>query len=149
MPRRWLLTMVALVGVTLFALRPGLHPDESAEIKPQLFTLTTGSARRVADGRAQLWLGAVDLEHSMAGAGVTPAARVELDCFGETYTAWATADVPSEEVCGCRVRLVEALDTSPPSAILEVIWNPDYKPPVQAASQSAGSGRKPASRRRR
>ena len=149
MPRRWLLTMVALVGVTLIALQPGLHPDESTEIKPQLFTLTTGSARRVADGRAQLWLGAVDLEHSVAGAGVTPAARVELHCLGETYTTWATEDRPGDEVCGCRVRLVEALDTSPPSAIIEVTWDPGYKPPIQAASQSAAAGRKGSSTRRR
>ena len=148
MPRRWLLTMVALVGVTLIALRPGLRPDESTQIKPQLFTLTEGSARRVADGRARLWLGAVELDHSVPGAGVTPAARVELDCLGETYTAWATPDTPSEEVCGCRVRLVEALDTTPPSAIIEVISTPDYRPPVQAASQTgSGSRNRPGKRR--
>jgi hypothetical protein len=134
MPRRWLLTMLALVGVTLIALRAELRSSESAEIKPQLFTLTEGSARRVADGRARLWLDAVDTEHGAPGTGVVPAARVEIDCLGRTYTVWATARV-GEEFCGCRVRLVEAIDTTPPSATIEVTSRPDYRPPVQAASQ--------------
>jgi hypothetical protein len=95
-----------------------------------------------------LWLGTVSLEHSVPDGGVKPAARVELDCLGETYTAWATVDTPSEELCGCRVRLVEALDTTPPSAIIEVTSMPDYRPPVQAASQSSSASRARAKRNR-
>lgn len=147
MPRRWLLTMVALVGVTLIALRPELRPSESAETKPQLFTLTEGSARRVADGRARLWLDTVDRAHTVSGGAVVTAARVDLDCLGRTYTVWATAQ-PGEEICGCRVRLVEAIDTTPPSATIEVISTPNYRPVVQAATQVGADGRGSAGARR-
>jgi len=140
MPRRWLLTMLILVGVTLLVLRPELRSNRADEIKPQVFTLTTGSTRRVADGRAQIWLGKIETEYSVPGGGVSPAVEIEVNCDGRIYRAWAVQEQTSDEFCGCRVRLVETLDTTPPTARIEIIWRPDYTPNLQSATQPIGSG---------
>lgn len=151
MPRRWLLTMLIIVGVTLLAVRPELRSNRADEIKPEVFTLTTGSPRRVSDGRAQIWLSKVEAAAELPGGGVGPAAEVEVNCNGRSYRAWAVSEKQSDELCGCRFRLRETLDTSPPTARIEITARPDYTPNLQAASQpmTSSSRAKRASARTR
>ena len=107
MPRRWLLTIVAVVTVTLIALRPELRYQDSDEIKPETFTVTTGGTRAIAQGSAQIWLSRVDLGNSSDEGASKPAAIFELTCGGKTYRGRALVDEPGTELCGSRVRLIE------------------------------------------
>ncbi len=135
MPRLWLLTIVAVVLVTLIALRPELRSHGSDRIEPQTFTVTTGGTRTVAQGRAQIWLSAVRFDHRTEQGDVTSAAEIEMTCRGETFKEIAVLGMPWKEICGCRVRLVEVLDTRPPSVRMEVTWMADAGSSLQSASQ--------------
>jgi len=97
--------------------------------------MSTGSTRRVSKGRAQIWLGEVDAAYSDQGR-LVPAAEFEFECQGKILKGWAIKRRPSEEICGCRVRLLEDLGTSPPSVRLEVSWTKEFDPDLQAASEA-------------
>jgi len=154
MRRRWLFGLVVFLALVVFAVYPSVHSSRTANPAPESVTLTAGSTKRVAGGRAQLWLSEVTSE---VGPGDTAidAVSVELSCAGETYPTSAVVSSYSEPLCGCVVRLVEVLDTRPPSARLEVIWTADRPLPrqIQAASQGpttsarAGAAAKTTSRR--
>lgn len=135
MPRRWLLTILAVVTVTLIVLRPELRYHGSDEIKPETFTVTTGGTRVVAQGRAQLWLSRVDLDALSEDGQNVPAAEFELTCNGKTFKGRALVNETAREFCGCRVRLVEVIDTDPPSVRFEVSTAVSDQGGVQAASQ--------------
>ena len=137
MPRRWLLTIVAVVAVTLIALRPELRYHGGDEIKPESFTVTTGGTRVIGEGRAQIWLNSVDLEAQSEQGSPQPVAEFELMCGGETHKGRIPVNTIGREICGCRIRLVEIYDTTPPSVRFEVSRNFEKGADVQAASQFA------------
>jgi len=134
--KRWLLGLAVFVALALAAIYPTLRSAEPVYPEPETLTLTTGSTKRVAGGRAQLWLSDVTGGLDPRGS-VIDAVSVELSCAGVSYPTWAVTSGYSEPLCGCRVRLVEVLDTRPPSARLEVIWTGNDTAPrqIQAASQ--------------
>ena len=142
MPRRWLLTIVAVVAVTLIALRPELRYHDSDEIKPESFTVTTGGTRVIADGRAQIWLNRVDLKARSEQGALHPVAEFELVCGGETHKKRIPVNTIGREICGCHIRLVEIYDTTPPSVRFEISRNVEEGAEVQAASAFAPPGRR-------
>jgi len=152
MPRRWLIALAAIVGITLLVVGIGSGSGDDKSVQPQVFTLITGSARRVADGRAQIWLSRVNPAHRQKNGTIGPAAEVELTSSGESVKTWAVPGALSNEVFGCRVRLMETLDTRPPSARIEVALSSDYNPRIQSAAQMRGqrssARHKPRSRSR-
>lgn len=98
-------------------------------------TLSTGATKRVAEGRAQLWLGEVNGAHETSDGKVKPAVEFELTCGETTQYGWAFVGESTDEICGFRVQLIEQLDTVPPSARLKVSWSQDVDN-LQAASQA-------------
>jgi len=122
------------VVVAVFAVWPSLRARHDSP-RPEVVTLSTGATKRVANGRAQVWLGeivAIPTESGQLAEGV----EFEITCGGETFFAEAITDGPGKPICGCYVRLVETLDTRPPSARLEITWSDAYTPNLQAASQA-------------
>ena len=140
--KRTLFGLIVFLVVCIFAIYSTLR-TRTETIEPQSVTLSTGSTKRVADGRAQIWLGEVGTHND--GARLVAAVEFELECSGTNFYGWAVGERPSDEMCGCRVRLVEILDTRPPSATLEISWTDPYTPNLQAASQSSQSGRRMSS----
>ena len=80
---------------------------------PQRVTMSSGSFRTVANGRAQL--------HYAQWSSVP---EVEVLCHGERYLVDINSSQPSETVCGIRVRMISASAgfTGAPQAELEVTW---------------------------
>jgi len=103
-------------------------------------TLVTGATKRVAGGSAQIWMGEIDETHSSEN-GFEPAAEFELTCAGQSFPGWAVMSAHSEEMRGFRIRLLEQLDTSPPSARIEVTWSFTLPTNQQAASSASIGGK--------
>jgi hypothetical protein len=141
MHRRWLLGLALFLALAVVSVYPSIRSSDPEYPEPETLTLTTGSTKRVAGGRAQLWLSEVSGGLGPKGT-VVDAVSVEFSCAGVSYPTWAVTSGYSEPLCGCRVRLLEVLDTRPPSARLEVIWTGNNPPPrlIQAASQSSAPG---------
>jgi hypothetical protein len=142
MPRRWLLATVAVVFVTLIALRPELRPGEDDTGKPEIVTVTVGGTRVVANGRAQVWLAQVAYD----GRDGAPSADIEITCGGESFPARITLGERPADACDCWIRLTEVLETEPPSVRLDVQWERSGAVRLQAASQFAPPGRRSSRR---
>lgn len=138
MPRRWLLATVAVVFVTLIALRPELRPGGDDTSKPEIVTVTVGGTRVVAQGRAQVWLAQVGHD---ARSG-TPNADLEITCEGESFPARIALGARPADACDCWIRLVEVLETEPPSVRLDIQWERSGAVRLQAASQFSPPGRR-------
>ncbi|KGF72054.1 hypothetical protein DO97_13150 [Neosynechococcus sphagnicola sy1] len=89
---------------------------------PEVVTVTTGASRRVANGRAELWLGEVSESWRDDLNGIVDSAQIELNCNGQAYPQTVFNDKPSEVTCGVQVRLVEIPQLNPPKARLEILW---------------------------
>ncbi len=148
MARRRLATLIVIAAITAIVAL-GAFRDRSPAPSAQVLTLVTGSPRRIADGRAQIWLSRVRRADADTSVAATDVAEVELVAAGQTERLVAVPDRESDEVFGCRVRLLETLDTHPPAARLVVTVSRDYVPRIQSAAQTAvdAAGR-PVRRRR-
>jgi len=126
---RWFGLFVATVTI-IFGVIPLVQPEEPAP-EPQILTMVAGSTRLVADGRAQIWLGKV-LDSTPNDIAI----EFELNCEGQSFKGHAIKGSPGQTICGCRVVLLETLDTEPPSVRLQVSWTSDFTANLQAASQA-------------
>lgn len=129
-----LFSLTILTLVAIIAIWPSFH-DNNDKPRPEVITLSTGSTKRVANGRAQLWLGEV-VSVPVSGGRFEQGAQFEITCDGKTFYGEAISTPPKKPLCGCFVRLVEALETSPPSVRLEIRSSDTVPPNLQAASQA-------------
>lgn len=129
MVKRSLFGILALVlfGFAWIPMMQGAGSDE-----PEVIRLSTGGTKKVAEGRAQLWLGEIDVRYG--SEGLVDAAAYELSCDGETFRGWVTEEEATPLMRGCQLRLIEVLDTTPRSARFEVSWTDPSTPGLQAAS---------------
>lgn len=127
--QRMLLLLPLLVVAGVFGVRASM---DSKAVEVETVALTTGATRMVADGRVQLWLGAVGA--SSRDSVTVDAVEIELNCDDHQHKTRAVSSHPSKVMCGCQVRLVEVLDTRPPSARLEITWSNRFNPNLQAAA---------------
>lgn len=135
--KHWLLGFAVFVALALLAVYPSIRSAEPVYPAPETVTLSTGNTKRVAGGRAQLWLSDVASSVDPHGKAVD-AASVELSCAGVSYLTSAVVTGYSEPLCGCRVRLIQVHDTRPPSATFEVIWTGVDQGPRQVHAASQG-----------
>ena len=131
---RHLFGLAALIVVAALFAYPQFRDRQATDVQPELIRLTTGSTQRIADGRAQIWLGEIDARSDDDGMATAVAFEVVYD--GQSFHGWAIEDRFSGAVGGCRVRLVRALDTVPPSAEIEVTWKDGFTPNLQAAGSA-------------
>ena len=117
--------------ITLALVYPLLRSQRSGSRSPQVITISSGSFKKVAGGRAEIWLGQVDSFWREDLDRLVDSAQFELKCAGEVFVGFAFEDQASREICGCQVRLVQTIDKSPPSAVLEITWD-------ESTPQSAG-----------
>lgn len=89
---------------------------------PQTVKMSTGRTRNVANGRAALWLGIVDVTWREDLNHLVDSAEFELSCDGVSYFRVAMEDRFTEPACSIQVRLIEVVGNSPPGARLEVVW---------------------------